>query len=269
MVSFLKALASDQAKGSVFFSQVRRVRRIEIEESRRAYRWGAPDFKLYPSSLSFNMCPKAYIESLPEFNGIEDLTAIYRVKRGSAVHTELQDSFLKADKVFPRSKLHVPERSLKKLEENWPEVPFHDLDSGISGRVDGLMDWKGPVPVEIKTTSISPDKWEKHTETNLPLPYHLCQGAVYCYELNLLHYTEEPITRFILAYINLMMSPGDAKAEKEYVIDYEPLRERTTLLISHLTQVRNAFIKGEEIECAYPECKIHEGKRANRASDTV
>lgn len=263
MVTFLKSQLNDQIKGSLFFSQVRKARRQQIEQSKLDYKWGEPDYKIYPSALSFTMCPKEYILGLEKFNGIDNLDAIYRVRRGSAVHEELQRDILSSDKLYSRVDLEkaMPQGMVNKMQPMWPEVPFWDEESGISGRLDCLMDWKGPIPVEIKTTSVPIDQWEKACEHRLPMPYHRCQGAVYCYMLNKLGYVREPITRFVLAYINLMAPPGEQKAEKEYIIEYtQDLHEMVDGLVKELIIQRNSYLSqvhgfGGEVPCTYSLCK--------------
>lgn len=213
------------------------------------------------------MCPKEFIQGLEQFNGIEDLDAIYRVRRGSSVHEELQTDIARSGKLWDRKILTdtmVKARSslvgdpiLVKLQDLWPEVPFWDEESGISGRLDCLMDWQGPVPVEIKTTSIPPDRWEQDIEKRLPLPNHICQGAIYSYMLPMLGYTP-PIKRFVLAYLNLLMPPGDQRGEKEYIIEFTPeLKDKVEQLRAEIILQRKAYVAGEITPCTYNLCKKH------------
>lgn len=261
---FLKSQVTDQIKGSIFFSQIRKARLAEIEKKRSEYEWGAPLYKIYPSGLKFTMCPVEFVRGLEKFSGIEDIGSQYKVKRGSAVHAELQEDMLTMPGLFAKERLHLPDDEQRaKLDLMWPEVPFWDKASGISGRLDGLLDYNGPVPLEIKSTSVDPKKWEEHIEKNLPNSQHICQGAVYCYELSHLGYVDRPITRFVLAYINLLYMPGTQLAEKEFVIEYnQELAERTKLLIDHLTLARQAYIIGEQINCDYPGCWTHGRRKA-------
>lgn len=259
-MSFLKTQAKDQIKGSIFFSQIRAVRRMEMFEKESTYSWGEPHYKIYPSSLSYGICPIDHIKSLKDFNGIKDLGAIYKTKRGSSVHTELQDDLVRSSKLYSKEKLQ--ERffgeQLEKFLENWPEIPFRCQKSGISGRLDGLLMYDSPIPLEIKTTSVPIDRWLNHVETKLPDPKHICQGAIYCEMLNSLGIVDEPISKFCLAYLNLLYPPGDDRAEQEYIINYDlPLKEKTKSLIEHITMARDAYIAQESIECSYPYCKTH------------
>jgi len=259
-MSFLKSQAKDQTKGSIFFSQIRSVRRSEIIDKEAEYSWGPPLYKIYPSSLSFTMCPVEHLKSLSEFNGIKDLGAIYKTRRGTSVHGELQSDLLKSSKLYPKEKLEAKFEGdqLEKFLANWPEIPFRCQKSGLSGRLDGLLYYGSPIPLEIKTTSVPIDRWLTHVETKLPDSKHICQGAIYCEMLNSLGIVEEPITKYCLAYLNLMYAPGEEKAEQEYIIDYtDELKLKTQLLIEHISIARNAYISGEEIECTYPLCKSH------------
>lgn len=257
-MSFIKSQIKDQIKGNIFFPLVRKSRRQEIEKKKTEYKWGAPDFKLYPSSLTFTMCPIKHLRALEKFSGIEDIDAIYRVKRGSAVHEELQRDLVAHDtKALYPLNVQVSLEMAKKLLDGFPEVAFYDPDSGISGRLDGLLSLAGePIPLEIKTTSVSQDRWPDYTEKMLPSSQHLCQGSIYCYQMNKLGYVKTPVKRFVLAYLNLLYQPGDLKAEKEYIINYDgELEDKTTLLIRHLAIARKAYMAGDkDFECEYPLC---------------
>jgi hypothetical protein len=124
--TFLKSQIRDSVKQSIFFSEIRRVRFQQIQLSRESYRWGKPDYKLYPSALSYDMCPVRYLLSLENWNGIANLDAIYRVRAGSAKHEELQRDFLTSGKAYPIQLDNVTNpRILTKIKDNPVEVPFH------------------------------------------------------------------------------------------------------------------------------------------------
>jgi hypothetical protein len=202
------------------------------------------------------MCPVNHIKGLEKWSGIDDVTAIYRVKRGSAVHKELQQDLLQSKSLYdPPGNISDP-RIKSKLTNNWPEVPFHDFDSRLSGSVDCVLNFRGqPLPGEIKTTNIDPERWEQHQKT-LPMPNHLCQASIYCYELlKLNYYPGKEIKNFLLIYLNLLYPPGDQKAEKEYLLEYDA--PKTEHLVQELTKNMNQYISGEEMICQYQLCKIH------------
>ncbi len=276
-MKFLKSQLISQEKKSIFFPEIRKVRRKEIETRKGTHSWGAPDFKIYPSGLSFGMCPARYVESLAKWSGIEDMGAIYRVKRGSAVHGELQSDFLLSEKIYAKPNNITNKRILDKLESNWPEVPFHDTEeTGISGSADSVINWQGPVPVEIKSTSIDPKKWKKHREENLPSLQHVCQIGIYMWMFNRLNYYPERVTRGILAYLNLMFEPGNLESEHEFVVELdkpvkgyvETLNELVEdLVLNGIVPCRAQLMAGEEVKCTYSKCKTHNGRK-NKESNS-
>lgn len=265
-LGFLKKQIKSQKRGNVFFTNIRKTRRREIEKRKSEYEWGFPDYKIYPSALCLGMCPKDYILSLENWNGIGNLDAIYRVKRGSAVHKEFQKDFLLSDRIYAPPKNIFDERILKKLDKEWPEVPFHCKETGVSGSIDAVINWDGPVPVEIKTTSIEPSRWNQHVEKNLPYMSHITQIGSYIWYLNRLGYYREPVTRGILAYNNLLFSPGIDKAELEFVIDESYIPKGYTeslndlvedLILNGVSKCRMQYIQTgrDSVECTYSKCK--------------
>lgn len=265
-LGFLKKQIKSQQRGNIFFSDIRRTRRKEIEKKKLEYEWGAPDYKIYPSGLSLGMCPKDYIISLENWNGISNLDAIYRVKRGSAIHKEFQKDVLLSDRLYIPPGNITDERILKKLEKEWPEVPFHCKETGVSGSIDSVINWEGPVPVEIKTTSIEAARWDQHLKRNLPYLSHITQIGVYIWYLNRLKYYNEEVTRGILAYNNLLIAPGNDKAELEFVIDKdykprgytEPIIDLVEdLILNGVSKCREQYIQagGDSVECTYSKCR--------------
>lgn len=262
MSKFLKSLLRDKANNKIFFPMIRSVRKRSIEIRKENYRWGAPDYKIYPSAIrSWNICPVEFIKSLETAQGnvIDQLDGIYRVRRGSAVHAELQEDLLISGKNYA-DPLGLSPELYQKLCDNRPEIPFTDPESGFSGRLDGCISFKGePLPIEIKTTSSDIKTWTK----NLPKPEHKIQGAFYCYFPNKLKYYPVKIKRFLLCYLNLTLDPANQQnGEEEFMEEYDStLEDKTHLLVTHLTGARQAYINNQEVNCAYPLCRIHGKKK--------
>lgn len=245
-----------------------------IEVSKQEYEWGEPDYKIYPSgftSKTFELCPAEHIVSLENWGGIAQLAGVYKVRRGSAVHEEYQNELLESDKLYPKPENIADERMKQKLEDKWPEVPFHDHETGISGSVDLVMTWKkAPCLIEIKSTSIDPTRWEEYKSKSLPSEHHLIQFGIYYWELLKLGYYAE-IPRGVLVYNNLLFPPGDEKGELELLIppDYElkkypgiKLIDLAEDLILNLQDCRNQYIQNgkDGVVCHYGRCRKHKKK---------
>ncbi len=283
MRSFLKSQIKGAERASIFFNEIRRTRREQIEVSKEEYEWGAPEFKLYPSGLSGpNMCPKDYVLSYLKWGGIADLNGICRVSRGNAIHWEFQQDLLLSKKNYQRPNLDLAAPRMKeKIEEVWPEHPFQDFETGYSGSLDGVMDWQGPCPLEFKSTSIAQEKWKDHIETELPKVNHLMQFGCYFYHVIKLKYFPVNPERGLLCYYNTMFDPTKQDQEVEFPIYYkkphpklggeETLEEIITNLIENgTTPCRNQlieqwedYLQGKElnIECTYNKCSKHNGKK--------
>lgn len=294
MLKILRAQVRDTNKCSIFFSAVRQVRIQEPTKKKLEYEWGEPEFKIYPSGIDFGMCPLAYLESRTKWDGINNLKGIYRVKRGKALHWEMQEDFKDSERIYPKPCTdNMTERIKEKLESEWPEVPFHDTEenafikdeegnlivTGLSGSMDAVIDWKGPTPVEIKSTSIPIEKWKAHVQDNLPDVKHICQVATYMVMANALNYYPQKVEKGILAYCNLLFAPEDQDCEAEFVIYLDKphpklvekgfegtVRELTEeLLFKGLAPTRKNFIENylqeekKEVLCTYSKCSKHNG----------
>ena len=260
-MGFLKSSARSQKQGSVFFTEILRVRRRQVENKKKDYVW--EEYKWYPSGLVIGMCPKAYLLKQQTFNGIEDLDAIYRVRRGSAVHWEFQQDILESPRLYPKPQKRLSPRMEAKLQDNWPEVPFHELD--VSGSADCVIDWQGPCPVEIKSTSKDPKKWEEE-KTKLPSLQHLTQVGIYRWMFNYAGYYPEPCEKAVLAYQNLLFDVIDPKGRVEYIIDkdYRPHGYAETLdelveelILKGLVPTMDSYRQSGEdgVLCHYPRCR--------------
>ena len=257
MTNFFQMQLQDSHKKSVFFSLIRKARRQEIEKKKASLKW--EDHKIYPSSLrSFSQCPKEFVASLANPTTIEDLSAIYLVKRGSAVHKEFQDSLLLSDKLYPKPTNIANKRILTKLEKNWPEVPYHSDITHHSGSADGVILYKGfPCVIEIKTTSKDMAKWESMEG---PDEAHIMQVCDYMYHLTEMNYYGQPVKTAFICYLHLMYKPGDQDAEKEFKVPYDAYKERYEAYIKEETRQLNLVIDGSEGECYYQFCKKHGAK---------
>jgi hypothetical protein len=279
-MNFIKSQIKAQAKCSVFFSEIKKMRMKGIELSKQEYKWGEPDWKIYPSGFTgktFELCPAEHVISRENWSGISQLTGVNKARRGSAIHDEFQKEWLESDKLYPRPNTsNMDERILTKLEEAWPEVPFHDHNTGFSGSIDLVIKWKDePCLVEIKSTSIAQDKWVEHKTKRLPLEHHLIQFGIYYYEALELGYYDS-IPRGILVYQNTMFEPGDPKGEMEYLIppDYKMSKyPGTTLLdlsrdlVLAVADCRLQYIQNgrDGVVCSYGRCRKH-NKRQTRNS---
>lgn len=305
-MSFFGDIESEyKADNTLFFNEVRESRLKEIAKRKESYNWKFP-FKIYPSMFHYGMCPVDYIVSLTTFSGIDNLVGIYRVKRGSAVHTEFQDDFKHSKRIYPYDEINQTKDDYTR--GLWPEVGFYDKATGVSGRADGIIKFDCPVPIEIKTTSVfgklSEEEypmlkelveqyennggrklkknfkplqdfistigynnwWEK-----LPMPQHICQGAIYCEEFNRMGFFDKEINKFILAYVNLVIPPGDTRGEKEFVMHYdEELKDKTCRLLEGLSEVRSQYMSikdfssvfwADQLECTYKDCRKHAAKK--------
>lgn len=244
----------EERRKSPIFTELTSIRLKDIEKRKENYYWGAPDYKIYPSQLIFGICPITYLKTKEQYSGISDVLGAFRTRRGSAIHEEIQNDLQHSKYLYPKSKLNLTKKDL----EVWPEVPFWDKKSGISGRLDILWDLDGPVPIELKTTS----KIEKAWNELKPDSSHRCQASVYCEELMQMGIVKEPIKQFMLVYVNSMMRPEDPAAYKEFFIEYdEKLQTKTKILIEHLTLARQDYINKKDLVCKYPGCVRHRKKK--------
>ena len=245
----------EERKSSPIFTELTRLRLKDIERKKAAYTWGAPDYKIYPSQLIFGICPISYLKAKESYSGISDVLGSFRTRRGSAIHEEIQKDLLWSKKLYPLEKLNISAQDTVV----WPEIPFWDKKSGISGRLDLMWDLDGPVPVELKTTS----KIEKAWNELKPDSSHRCQASIYCEELMQMGIVQEPIKQFMLVYVNSMMRPEDPAAYKEFFIPYDDkLQTKTRILIEHLTLARQDYIKdSKDLVCKYPGCVKHRKKK--------
>lgn len=260
--SLLKNLIKDQIKEHWFFPAIRKSRQHEITKRKESHDWRGQGCKIYPSSLSFDMCVYNYIQNIekaPDFS----LQAIYSMEAGTYKHKELQDQLLKTSILY--KKPNCSKDLQEKLEKNWPEVPILDPILNLSGRADGVLSvLDRPVVLEIKTTSLNEKAWMTDFEKYFPKKEHLTQVSIYRYLMNANAYYEYNVDRAILAYLNLLMPIGSQDAEKEIMIDfngskYKDLDEKTEYLLFELGKEKTKYLNGEPSECAYELCKVHNG----------
>lgn len=248
---------SAQGKDSIFFPIIRFNREKAISNKIKLYSWEANDFKIYPSSLSFDMCPYTYIQE--DVHKYKDLgiDISYRAEVGKYLHQMFQDE----SKDIPDllwEKPNVPDDLKVKLDTYWPEVPIWDKLTGISGRADLVLNNKGkPVVFDIKTTSVQPSSWE-YTISKLPSDYHKCQVCIYIYYMNKYKYYDVKIEEGRLGYVNLLLPAGASGSEVEVSFKYtDELEQAVELLIEHLIKEKTLFLNKKPSSCTYPNCKLH------------
>lgn len=257
-MSFLTTQIKDSRAGKLFFPAVRKVRRRGIEIKKDNYVWGAPDYKLYPSGVkSWSACPKAYVEACQSFNGIQDLDAIYRTSRGTAIHREYQEDFLLSELNAPDPSLVDPRMKQKRLD-NPCEVPFHDLETGFSGSADAAMLFRDHIiPVELKTTSLDEYRWNDAVLKGFPerINQWIIQVCIYVYHFRKLNYYFYPIKEARIAVLRISVDPAEILAEYELPVKYADYEDKMNTLIHHYALARTRYIQGEDVPCDYPLCK--------------
>jgi hypothetical protein len=207
------------------------------------------------------MCPKAFLRECAVYGGIKQLDGISRTRRGSAIHRELQEDFIKSDKLCPIP-LVGDQRMAAKLIKNWPEVPFHDMSTGFSGSADCVMQWRGELlPVEIKTTNFeNQEKWHEAIKGKFPGKYTpwIMQLCTYIYHFNQSGYWPgKNMSQGVLVVINSCMDPANPASEFEEVIDYSLYKDKISLLLEHCALQRQAVIDNMDLPCSYEFCKEH------------
>ena len=286
---------SENRDTSIFCSAIRKSRQNQILDKKDSYRWGAPNYKIYPSTITFSTCPPRYLEGCGTFSGITDMTMNDIVRRGSSIHQEYQDDFKRSNVIWNKENINFPEEIREKFEKNWPEVSFFDKESGISGKADGVQNYKGkPLIIELKTTSklfleklyndlskffktdeefvdlvltLLKDKQEELEKIKKEYKYswdrlapeasHITQGCLYVAEFRRLGYFKPNPDQFLLVYLNTVLPPSEDQAAKEFLIDYEEYKDETESMIDALTLARKQLIAGDQMECKYKYCKEH------------
>lgn len=246
-------------RNNKFFSNIRLLRESNLKESRDRYSWSSYNHKLYPSSFrSFYMCPKRFIEEdvhkAPSFT----IDQVYKMEIGTALHKMYQSEILHS-KTILWNLPNIPENLKKKLDDNWPEVPVFDSESGISGRADVVLNVNNEIVVfDIKTTSVDKDRWESYKLDKLPSQAHLVQVSIYIYLMNKYKYYEKKIKKGALGYVNIAMTPGEENSEFEYYFDYtDEIESMVENLISSLKIHRDAYLKNCKVDCTYKYCGVH------------
>jgi len=291
---FLKRLAKE--KDNLFFSAIRTKRAIDLNERITGHDWIQRGCKIYPSSIkSLTMCPKKHLEEEVHKPPSFPLSSMYLMEIGKTVHTLIQDTSMavepytemvegvaseyleqvdhyvrntyKADCLNMKNKsfLYSRPRDLgemleKKLAKFWPEVPGYDEESGFSFRCDLVLNIEDhPAILDIKTTSVEPDRWKLLTgENRVPTEEYKLQVRLYRHFLNKHKYYDKPIKKVGIAYVNLLMKFGSEGSEFEWWSDMgEDEDMEVAELVKHLTLHRNAVLSKIPIECTYDKCFEH------------
>ena len=254
--SFFENCLEDKEKNCVVFNELRRLRRQEIENIKDEAGWREP-FKIYPSQLSFDMCPWKYFQNINKASNFL-LQSFYKMKAGTSKHWEIQQDFLKSKLLYEKPQ-NLTKEQASKLKLHWPEVPFTNDNTMISGRVDLLLNIKDmPVVIEIKTVYGDPEQYLKDIEKGkLPDEKHKCQAAICAHQINALALLDKPIEKFILMYLNPRFEPGDQDAEHEFHFELKDYQEKCDILIEHLVKERERFLSSTESKCSFPNCREH------------
>lgn len=257
-MSLFTSQIKDKKAGKLFFPAIRKVRRKNMEIKKETYAWGAPDYKLYPSGIkAWSTCPKAYVAGLSSFQGIQDLDAIYRTSRGTAIHREFQEDFVQSEMNAPEPNLLDP-RMQAKRRDNPCEIPFHDFETGFSGSADAAMLLRDHIiPIELKTTSLDQGRWNEAVSKDFPerMTQWTIQVCLYIYHFRKLNYWDYPIKDGRIAVLRISEDPAEILAEYETQITYSDYEERINLLVNHYALERRRYIEGKDVPCEYPLCK--------------
>jgi hypothetical protein len=294
----LARLLKDRDSGTYFFNAIRKQRLKAEEEKKDNYAW---DGKIHPSAMHFDMCLEEYFAAVDTYQCWE-IDNIYKAAAGTAKHQELQAEAIKAIGLL-WEKPNMPPDMVEKLEALWPEIPVRltevrDPDSGdvvpieLSGRIDVVINLKGsPVPIDIKTTSVLPDKkpdekadsytkatlktwtdkmdkaqeyltgkFEDIPKTIQTIAYrkYFTQLCIYAYTLNIMGLYPVRIDKFGFAYLNLMMPPGDKGSEREIYVDFpEELERMTGRFLLQGAYHRLAKLGGITRPCSNTLCEKH------------
>lgn len=277
----LLALLGTRQSENFFFDAVRFKRNQILTEKKVTWNWAEKDHKLYPSAIkSWTMCPHRYVHvdvhKPPSFT----TEALYKMEVGTYLHRMYQECAVDIKALlweapdFSRVMFAAgggnAEEFRQKYLDIFPEVPIYDLETGVSGRADAVLNIYGkPVVFDIKTTSVEDVKfdeklgawesgrWAKYIKA-LPSTEHQIQVSVYCYFMNKFKYYTQPIRKAGLGYVNLLMKAGEPNAEHEVYFDFtEEMEERIGLLLKHLGHERKAYLEGRESQCEYIPCRAH------------
>lgn len=278
---FLPLIGSKETEKH-FFNAVRFKRQQDLTQRKLDHNWEAKGHKLYPSAIkSLTMCPHRFIQEDVHKPSSFTTQVVYSLELGKSVHEMLQTEGLDIPGLYWKdvSYAHYPDEFRLKLEEKrqyiYPEVPVMDPLSGISGQADMILDLGGnPVVLDIKTTSIEDIKTDESKQViiernrwaskcaALPSEEHKIQVGIYCHLLNKFKILSKPVRKAGLAYVNMLLKPGDPDAEYEIYFDFtEEFEARIALLVEHLGLERQHYLNGVESECKYQYCRAHNLKK--------
>ncbi len=252
-MSFIQDQINDQSSGSLYIPAVRRARLAEQVRRKENYIWDPAECKLYPSGLkSFNLDVEKYIKGLEAGPKEMLLPGINKTRRGKAIHAELQADFLASDRMCPPVCFPENERIQKKIVDGWPEIPFHDPESGCSGSIDSCMVFRGEiVPVEIKSTNT--EYWHEFKKNRSSMSdsckhtwdSYIVQLCVYHWHLRRTQYWNLPISDTgVLVLVNYEMDPGELdKCTFERQIKYSSYVDKTENLMQNVIAARSKYLK--------------------------
>lgn len=260
MIDLFKMQASCKEENKHFFNLIIKGKNIKRFKQRETF--AQRGYKLYPSDFSFGMCVYEYLENIDNKTP-PNVKGQFRMDAGSYLHAEYQEDLLLTSGLYPKPVLTDP-KSIKKLNENWPEIPGYMY--GISFRVDSVLctpeNKSKPLPTEIKSTNQPIEDWDDYIAQELPVKKHECQVHMYAYLLNALKIYDQKIDQVMLVYRNRLLLPEDPAGIVEFRLDHTPAIEKKCheLAMEGMKQ-RMYKILNKPSSCTYKACEKHRSRK--------
>lgn len=256
------SVISQMVKADPLTAEYYRLLGKEMSDDKANFDWRARGCKIYPSTLTFTMCPYEFMQNIHIYSGIEDIKGKERTESGKAVHWMIQRRMAASPK-FYRGPLCLPTDVAQELSTKFEdgELPLRCLRTGISGKAD-LPPFKKSngkwLLVDIKSTSMRPEEWIKLKTINAK---YRTQLSIYATIFNRDHYFPFEVNEIGIWYYNLSKDCADPAKFKEII---EPFgleqRTMTETLLEHLGEERRKKLEGVESSCTYEFCSKHGGK---------
>lgn len=241
---------------SYFFEPIRLYFITSQEEDAHRHQWSggiSPSSKLY-----FGMCMSAYFERVQKPLKFKDDT-LMNVRAGTMWHEALFKQSMRADRLLYPKPNYTDPSLVQWLEKSWPEVPISCPKSGVRGKVDAVI-YRGDDigVVDLKCVWQTEKQWLELLRNKTPQHSHLVQVSIYVNRLNALKAYDKRIKWGCVAYMNMLKKPFSKNSYVECWFEYDDhIREKTNLLLKHLSKGRKQAIAGERVVCEYPRCPEH------------